>query len=111
MTNPTSTTFSSTDGAAILGVISNTLDAAGNPTSVPFASPPVWSSSDSTIFVPTVSTDGLSCSGTLLKTGTVTITTVGGGYTFTSVITAVAGTPVSFTINWAPAPPPPPPGT
>jgi len=109
MTNPTSTTFSSTDGAAIIGEIQNILDAAGNPTSVPFTAPPVWTSSDSTIFVPAVSADGLSCSGTILKTGTVTVTTVGGGYTFTSVITAVAGTPVSFTVIWGPAPPPPPP--
>ena len=100
-------TFTFTDQTPIIGQIQNIVDASGAATN--FKTPPAWTSSDPTIFAPTVSTDGLSCTGTILKTGTVNVTTVGDGVSVTSTITAVAGTVVSFQVVFAPAPPPPPP--
>lgn len=99
--------FTFTDGQAIVGTISNILDVAGNSTT--FKSPPAWLSSDSSIFAPMVASDGLSCMGTMLKTGTVTIAVTGDGVVETVTINAVAGVVASFSISFAPAPPAPPP--
>jgi hypothetical protein len=100
--------FTFTDQTAIIGTISNVVDASG--AQATFKSPPSWVSSDPTIFNPTVAADGLSCTGTILKTGTVTVVTTGDGVSVSSTINAVAGTVVSFSVTFAPAPPPPPPG-
>lgn len=100
-------TFTFTDQAAIIGTITNIVDASG--AAATFKAPPVWSSSDTTIFNPVAAADGLSCTGQMLKTGTVTVTVVGDGITETAVLTGVAGSVVSFQLNFAPAPPPAPP--
>jgi hypothetical protein len=99
--------YTFTDGTAIIGTITNVLDSAGNVAT--FKAPPTWTSSDTTIFSPTVSADGLSCTGTALKDGTVTITITGDGVVNTVTLTVVAGVVASFTVTFAAAPPPPPP--
>jgi hypothetical protein len=103
-----SASFSFTEGTAIIGTISSAVDASGAPAT--FKSPPTWSSSDTSTFNPVVASDGLSCTGTMLKTGSVTITVIGDGITETAVLTGVAGSVVSFQLNFAPAPPAPPAG-
>ena len=73
-----------------------------------FSAPPVWASSDPTIYNPTVAADGLSCSGPVLKAGTITMTVTGNGVSvkktiqFTALVTG-------FDVTFVLAPPGPPP--
>ncbi len=100
-------TFTFADKTAILGTLSNVVDASGAPAK--FSAPPTWTSSDTTVFNPVVAADGLSCTGTVEKTGSVTVTVVGDGVSQTATIAVVAGSVVSFAVTFSPAPPPPPP--
>lgn len=96
-------------GSILTGTISNIVDAAGNPTT--FKSPPVWSSSDTSIFAPVAAADGLTAQGTVLKLGTVTITVVGDGVTETVTLNTAAGVVAGFAVTFtAQGPPAPPPG-
>ena len=101
-------TFTFTDQASIIGQIQNVVDASG--ARATFKSPPTWASSDLTVFAPVVAADGLSCTGTILKTGTCNITVTGDGVSNVVTLTGVAGAVVKFDVVFAPAPPPPPPG-
>ena len=96
--------------AALLFQIENVIDAEGDQAQL--ASPIQWNTSDSTILNPTPATDGLSATGTALKTGTVTITaTDANGVTSSVAITVTSGQAVSFSITVSLAPPPTPPST
>ena len=92
------------EGSALLISVVNVVDAAGNPATL--STPPVWSSSDTTILNP-VATDptGLNAAGTLLKTGTVTVTATSGSISASVAITGIAGQAVSFSLSVALAPP------
>ena len=100
-------TYTFSDGAAVNGALTSIVDASGAPTT--FKSPPAWTSSDPTIFAPTVSADGLSCVGTVLKPGTFTLTVVGDAVTESVTVNAVAGVVASFAITLTATNPPPPP--
>ena len=52
-----------TVGSILTGSISGIVGA------LAFQNPPVWNSSDPTIYAPIAAADGLSCQGTLLKAG------------------------------------------
>ena len=101
------TPFTFSDGQAIIGTLANIVDAAGQPTT--FKAPPSWTTSDTTILSLTAAADGLSATGTVAKTGTVTVTVAGDGVTQSATINVVAGQVASFAIQFAPAPPPAPP--
>ena len=90
--------------APIIGQIINL-----QPAGAQFKSPPTWVSSDNTVFQPTVSADGLSCTGELLKTGSCNVTVTGdNGVSQTVPLGGVAGSPVSFQVVFSLAPPAPP---
>lgn len=100
--------FTFTDQSSIIGTIINIVYGPGE--TAP-QKPPTWVSSDTTIFNPTVAADGMSCTGTVVKTGTVTITVTADSVVVVKTITVVAGTVISFDVQFAPAAPAPPPGT
>jgi len=104
MSNTAAFTF--TDGTPVVGTIQNIVYGPGE--TAP-AKPPTWVSSDTTTFNPTVAADGMSCTGTFQKTGTITVTTTADSIVFVTTLTVIAGTVVSFNVVFAPAPPPPPP--
>lgn len=89
-------------GAALIGTITNIVDAAGNPAK--FQSPPVWSTSDTSILTLVTAPDGLSATGTAAKTGSVVVTVVGDGVSETVSLDIVAGAVISFQIGFAVAP-------
>jgi hypothetical protein len=106
----TATTMTFTDGSNLLLTITNILDSNGQPTTL--TTVPVWTSSDATILAPTAAADGLSATGTCLKSGTVTITATAGpgdnNVSASVAITVTAGTVVSFQIDVVLAPTTPP---
>jgi hypothetical protein len=101
------------DGNALLITITNIVDAQGQPATL--TAKPTWATSDPTILNPTPAADGLSATGTALKTGAVTITVTSGTLPPVSVVITIgAGQAVSFQLSVAlasiqPPPPPPPP--
>lgn len=82
------------DGSTLRIRITNVKDAAGNPAQ--FSAPPTYTSSDTSIYNPTASPDGLSATGIAQKNGSVVVTVTGDGVTRTIAFDVVAGQVVSF---------------
>ena len=90
--------------------ITNVKDAAGDQAFL--TETPVWKSSNSTIFDPAVSLDGMSATGQITKAGAVTVTVTSGAISASVDLTAAAGVAVSFELSVPlqnpPVPQPPP---
>lgn len=94
------------DGTNLLITVVDVVDAGGNPTTL--STPPTWTTSDPTVLVLTPASDGLSATGTVLKTGTVTVTATSGSLTASVAITGISGQAVSFQLSVVAVPPTPP---